>query len=65
MPKEIKAELLTWTRYAFPTLYYRHGSQIKTFIDSMEDIRMRSAKLELQKYLLNIHNKQCANNKTL
>jgi len=56
--KKIETELLTWTRHTFPTLYYRYGSQIKIFIEGMEEKRIRKAKLQLQEYLVNIHNKQ-------
>ena len=56
MSKEIKTELLNWSRHNYPTLFYRHGAKIKTFIEGLDEKRITKAKGLLQQYLIQLNN---------
>jgi len=62
MPKEIKTELLTWTRHNYPTLFYRHGARIKIFIEGIEEKKITKAKGLLQQYLIQLNNEERISN---
>jgi len=61
MTKEQSSDLLTWVQHNYQTLYYRKGYKIKELIKSMSDMKVKDAKIELQKKLIQLNNGLCSN----